>query len=65
MRRKYQGKLLMLMLIGGLVAISGCAGYDRTKGVGCSPARPGDACEKQPDENQRPAWFYISPPGTW
>ena len=65
MRRKHRVKLLMLLLIVGPVVMSGCGGYDRTKGVRCSPGSADDVCERQPGENQRPAWFYISPPGTW
>ncbi|HUJ88891.1 MAG TPA: hypothetical protein VLX12_01745 [Syntrophorhabdales bacterium] len=68
MRRKHQNKLyvllFVLLLVSGLLVMSGCAGTGHTRSVGCTPGHPGDICERQPGENQRPAWFYISPPGT-
>jgi hypothetical protein len=57
--------LLALLLVSSLFAMSGCANTAHTRSGGwCTPGHPGDICERQPGENQRPAWFYISPPGT-
>ena len=53
MRRAYLGKLLALLLVLGILALSGCAGTQQTKDR-----------YPQPGEDSRPAWYRISPPGT-
>ena len=53
MRRRYLSKLVALLLVLGLLVLSGCAGTQQTRD------RTG-----QPGEDGRPAWYRISPPGT-
>jgi outer membrane protein assembly factor BamE (lipoprotein component of BamABCDE complex) len=52
MARKYIGTLLVLAVVAGLLALSGCASSGNTG----TPSG-------QPNIGDKPAWYYISPPG--
>jgi len=54
----------ILLLLFVLLVISACAVSDHARVPVCTPGPPAGVCEKQPGDDQRPAWFYISPPGT-